>query len=402
MVDLIFDIVNDYYKNKTIEKSVQEALEKWFQYAPVKDVLARSEDIFILGQPNFFSRADENFNVAILKTVSDLMSRLADDITFGEALDLYAELKDLYGDNIAPAGGFANLKRLFKKMEVYVAPKLYEEKFKDVQTLRRGRHEITLTERKLPTKLKDFEPVKPQNLRIRHDYHIHTNYSDGRSTMAEYIAYIRTAYTDPSLGGQLPKALGFSDHGPSLAISWKPFSTERQLEAREELDNLQLQNPDLCLRLGIELDMSYKGTDRLVPEDPSIFDYFIIAQHHPTVRKDATRMIIDSAKALLPYAPVILAHPQPQRMDENKGNYMAIDWGVLASDLSKEKFYIELSGAPYILGIMEQSLEIWRRHDGKFVLSSDAHAVDELTMSEILARNFAATHFIPEDSFAHI
>lgn len=102
------------------------------------------------------------------------------------------------------------------------------------------------------------------------DYHLHTTYSDGRSTVAEMVEAGRSAGL---------KEIGIADHGPrNIGAGVKEKNSF--LAIKEELDQLQITRPDSRLLLGAEVNIISPGGELDLDEGTiAELDYLIIGLH---------------------------------------------------------------------------------------------------------------------------
>ncbi len=111
-------------------------------------------------------------------------------------------------------------------------------------------------------------------MRFIGDYHIHSNYSDGRATVAEMVAAGQNAGL---------KEIGIADHGPRN-IGAGVRSSQVYLTVKAELARLRSSYPGLKLLTGAEANVvSLSGELDLEPEVVKELDYLIVGLH-PFVR----------------------------------------------------------------------------------------------------------------------
>jgi len=107
----------------------------------------------------------------------------------------------------------------------------------------------------------------------RTDYHIHTTYSDGKE--------IPDAYINAALKNHL-KEIGFSEHITLMPGTEDWGMDEKRLpEYVSYILNLRKKNPEVRIRLGIEIDYipgKEKETEKIIGSFP--FDYIIGSVHY--------------------------------------------------------------------------------------------------------------------------
>ncbi|HHX49122.1 MAG TPA: PHP domain-containing protein [Clostridiales bacterium] len=108
------------------------------------------------------------------------------------------------------------------------------------------------------------------DFKVYGDYHTHTKYSDGFTTVEENLI----AATKNGLS-----SIGFSDHGfgnPNFAS----LTREKAKKQKEEIDALRDKYPHLKIYQAIEADLvSVDGDLDMNEEDYELFDYVIVGVH---------------------------------------------------------------------------------------------------------------------------
>jgi DNA polymerase (family 10) len=222
--------------------------------------------------------------------------------------------------------------------------------------LREGMGEIEAAEKRSLPKL-----VEAEN--IRGTFHVHSNYSDGTSTLEEMVQAAQ------SRGLQY---IGISDHSQS-AFYARGLKVEDVRRQHEEIDRLNEKYKGFRIFKGIESDILPDGSLDYAEEILAGFD-FIIASIHSRFNMPEEQMTLRVCKALSNKHVTMLAHPtgrlllvrEPYSLDLPRVIQTAVAHGVI----------IEINANPRRLDLD------WRM--GKFAKESgmltsinpDAHSVD--------------------------
>lgn len=109
------------------------------------------------------------------------------------------------------------------------------------------------------------------------DYHIHSNYSDGRASVREMIeaAHLKGL-----------KEVAISDHGPNN-IGTGVKSDQKYLEIKEEIKAISKEYPDLKILLGAEADIiGLEGEIDICPEVVKELDFLMVGLHPYVIPKN--------------------------------------------------------------------------------------------------------------------
>ena len=197
------------------------------------------------------------------------------------------------------------------------------------------------------------------------DLHVHTTYSgDGRSSLEDILA--RAASRNYSY-------LAITDHGEDLAING--VSRERLLEQRERLGKLQDKYPDMRLLHGCELNINPDGELDYDQDFRMQFDWCVAAVHShfdlPQARQ--TERII---KVMQNPAVNVIGHLTGRYIGQRPGIELDIDAVLQAA--AETNTAIEINSALKRLDAASDVLRRARELEVIFVISTDAHHIDEL------------------------
>lgn len=212
-------------------------------------------------------------------------------------------------------------------------------------------------EGKLPELVRDED--------VRGVFHIHTVYSDGSNSIEEMAkGCISRGYS----------YMGVSDHSLSAyyAGGMKKDSIKRQ---HEEIDRLQLKYPDFKIFKGVELDILQDGGVDYDDEILSLFD-FTIASVHSRFSMDEVKLTERVVKALKNKYVTILGHPTGRLLLSREP--FRINMEEIIKTAAEEKVILEINTNPHRLDLDWRFCKPAKEAGCKFVLSPDAHSIDEL------------------------
>lgn len=226
------------------------------------------------------------------------------------------------------------------------------------------------------------------------EYHCHTKYSDGKSTMEENVVFARTMGL---------KKIGISDHGykhKGFGVKYKDYPM-----MKAEIEGLREKYPDIKILLGVEANiLDDKGN---IDVDDYIHNYvdYVIAGYHfgsmpPNLRGLANHIsnfikplkmtqIDYNTKALVNAMKnnniFILTHP---------GDKGTVEIEEVAKMAEKTKTVLEISAHHDNLSLAQ--LEKIKRFDIKFSVGSDAHHFTHLKMVDEAIKRAEKANIDPE------
>lgn len=200
---------------------------------------------------------------------------------------------------------------------------------------------------------------------IRGDLHVHTDWSDGTSTLAEMAEAAR------ELGYEY---LVISDHSQSLGIA-RGLTAERQREQRAEIDALNERWNDFRLLQGCELEIKADGSLDL-PDDVLARLDLVVASLHTSQRQDREQITRRMLNAVTnPYVDVI-GHPSGRILGQREES--AVDLDAVIDTAATTGTALEVNSTPSRLDLDDVHV---RRAIGlgvKIAINSDAHHPDGL------------------------
>jgi DNA polymerase (family X) len=200
---------------------------------------------------------------------------------------------------------------------------------------------------------------------IRGDLHIHTNLSDGRSSLEQM------AYAAQEKGYEY---LAVTEHSKRLSVA-HGINQARLAERIKEIDNLNRKLKNIILLKSIEVDILEDGSLDLSKEILEKLDLVICSVHHKfnLSREKQTERIIRAMQH--PYF-IILAHPSGRLINEREP--YDVDMERLIRAARETGCVLELNAQPDRLDLEDIYCKMARDMGVMVAISSDAHSVDEL------------------------
>ncbi|MFB6208006.1 MAG: DNA polymerase/3'-5' exonuclease PolX, partial [Candidatus Nanohaloarchaea archaeon] len=194
---------------------------------------------------------------------------------------------------------------------------------------------------------------------VKGDLQMHTNYSDGSDSVAEM------ASKASELGYEY---ILVTDHGPALRIAGGPQEKEEWEAQREEVEAANEDFPVKVLH-GVEANIVKDGLD-LGGKLLESFDLVVASMHNPT--ENPTEKMVE---VLEEYPVDILAHPFNRMIHRREG--MELDMDRVMEAAAENNVAIEINAQPARLDLPWNYVKKYR-DQVKFVVSTDAHSVEEL------------------------
>lgn len=200
---------------------------------------------------------------------------------------------------------------------------------------------------------------------IRGVFHIHSNYSDGTSSIGQFVREAKKRGWD---------YLGIADHSRAAYYA-SGLSGEKIKRQQAEIDELNARNEGFYIFKGIEADILPDGHLDYDEEILASFDFVIAAVHshfHMGIKEMTQRII----KALENPFTTMLAHPtgrlllarEPYAVDINEIIAACAQWGKI----------IELNASPYRLDLDWRNLIHAKKRGVKIAINPDAHHIEAL------------------------
>ncbi len=199
---------------------------------------------------------------------------------------------------------------------------------------------------------------------IRGDLQMHTQYSDGKHSVAEMVEACRERSYE---------YMAITDHSPSLAMTG--IKLEDFAKQYAEIDELQERYGDIRILKSAEVDILEDGTLDLGDDILAMMDVVVIAVHSKfnMSRADMTRRI---TRAMGHPKVNILAHPTGRLI--NRREPYPVDVEELVRVAGQQGLMLELNAQPDRLDLRDFHLQMAREAGVKIVISTDAHRTAEL------------------------
>ncbi|MEO6208661.1 MAG: DNA polymerase/3'-5' exonuclease PolX [Gemmatimonadaceae bacterium] len=258
------------------------------------------------------------------------------------------ELRDSDGARIS----VGDERALFRALGLaYIAPELRE-----------GRGEIAAAAKNaLPTLIESSD--------ITGVLHCHSDYSDGKATIAEMAEAAR------ELGWSY---IGISDHSQSAfyAGGLKP---EAVIAQHAEIDSLNSRDIGIMVLKGVEADILADGQ---IDYDPALLDRFdyVIASVHSRFSMDRETMTARVLRALDDPHVAILGHPTGRLLLSREA--YAIDMEAVIAKAAAQGVALEINADPHRLDLDWRHCQLAKSLGCSFEIGPDAHSTRGLQNTE--------------------
>lgn len=199
--------------------------------------------------------------------------------------------------------------------------------------------------------------------------HVHSTWSDGRCTIAE------SARVAAELGATY---LVIADHSRSATYA-RGLSPARARMQRKEIDALNAASGPVHIVSGIEVDVLADG--RLDTPDAELADYdVVIASIHTGFAAGEEATFARLERALMHPAVHILGHPTGRFLLERDPYVRDVE--RLVELCIRSRVAIEINALPKRLDLDWRHVRYARGRGARFVVSSDAHSLEDLARTE--------------------
>ena len=199
---------------------------------------------------------------------------------------------------------------------------------------------------------------------IRGDLQMHTQYSDGKKSVAEMAA---------ACSERKYRYMAITDHSPALAMTG--MTREDFPRQYKEIDRVQQEYDDLRILKSAEVDILEDGSLDLDDELLETMDIVVIAVHSK-FNLTRTQMTHRITTAMRHPQVNILAHPTGRLI--NRREPYPLDVEEVIRVAREEGVLLELNAQPDRLDLRDFHLQMAREAGVKIVISTDAHRPDEL------------------------
>ena len=201
---------------------------------------------------------------------------------------------------------------------------------------------------------------------IKGDLHAHSKWSDGLNTIAEMAQAARR------LGYQY---LAISDHSPSLRVAGG-VSVENLKKKKEEIEELNAQNQNFRILFGTEVEIDSEGNLDYNEKILSEFDIVVASIHSrfEQSREQLTKRLVRACRNKYVH---IIGHPTGVHL--GKREPYDIDFKEVCKAAVDHNVFLEINAFPSRLDLNSANVYFARSQGVKFVIDSDAHAVNHLS-----------------------
>ncbi|MBI6546157.1 MAG: DNA polymerase/3'-5' exonuclease PolX [Cyanobacteria bacterium NC_groundwater_1444_Ag_S-0.65um_54_12] len=211
---------------------------------------------------------------------------------------------------------------------------------------------------------------------VKGDFHVHSNYSDGNSSIAAMVeSAIAHGY----------QYLAITDHSIGLGIA-RGINQEKAWRQWEEIRRLNKQYAPFRILSGVELEVRATGELDLSEELLAGFD-FICASVHSGTRSDAERITKRMGSALRQHWVHVLNHPGGRLLNQRPPYEYHLD--QLLQTAKETGKALEINGSYLRMDLDDSSARKAKEQGVLLSLGSDAHSVaglDAMQLAVAIAR----------------
>ena len=211
---------------------------------------------------------------------------------------------------------------------------------------------------------------------IKGDLHIHSNYSDGISSIYEIVRESK------DLGY---KYIGISDHAEDLKFA-KGLSEKRIYKERLEVKKIEKLFKDIKIFFGIEANIRNDGSIDVNESILKDLD-FVIASIHNNFNEDLNTNMKRLINAIRNPFVTIIGHPTGRKISER--DEMKIDWKKFYKEIENSKTILEINSASDRLDLYSNIIYENSNFDVLYSISSDCHFAPQLNFVNQYGINIA-------------
>lgn len=200
---------------------------------------------------------------------------------------------------------------------------------------------------------------------IRGDLHLHTKWTDGKSTVLEMV--------------RACKARGYqycaiTDHSKAVRVAGG-LTVQDFKKQRKEIEQARAKIPGIAVFAGCEVDILPDGSLDL-PDDCLATMDVVVAAVHSKMDMGQAQMTQRVLKALAHPAVTILAHPTGRLINEREP--FAIDLEQIFQAAKEHDVALELNAQPDRLDLSDLHVYRAREIGVKIAIDTDAHSTEQL------------------------
>lgn len=204
---------------------------------------------------------------------------------------------------------------------------------------------------------------------IKGDLHLHTTWSDGKSTIKEMaIEAINRGY----------EYLAITDH--TLLPVARGMDGKRLTQQMREIDKINSEINEITLLKGAEVNLDSLGNLDISSDVLEELD-IVIASVHYDLRQDPEKMNMRILKALENEQVNILAHPTGRKLKERQA--YRLDLEQLFQRAAETNTVLEVNSQPKRLDLKDIHIKMAVKHGCQLALNTDAHHQQDMSYMEL-------------------
>jgi DNA polymerase (family 10) len=202
---------------------------------------------------------------------------------------------------------------------------------------------------------------------LRGDLHLHSVWSDGRSTLEEMVV---------ACAARGYEYMAISDHSQALAMVQGLDAARLRLQWAE-IEAVRQRHPEIHLLRGLEVDILTDGSLDLEDEMLAGLDWVIVSVHSrfDLPAAEQTERIL---KAIRHPAVNVLAHPTGRLINRRKP--FDFDLEAVLREAARLGVAVELNSNPHRLDLKDTHLRRAKELGCPLVIDTDAHHTDHLAL----------------------
>lgn len=217
--------------------------------------------------------------------------------------------------------------------------------------------------------------------RLKYDLHTHTTYSRGRLRPHAKGSVLDNVRSASEKGLTL---IGISDHGPGHKLYGMSLSDIPDI--RRDIEKAKAQYPDIEVLLSVEANIiNPSGRLDVSKEDQKLFDYIIAGYHYGVLGEAPLKAVkvcmggyIKAFSDMSYNTDMVVRalYENDIRLLTHPGDKIAVDIDEVSRACEKTNTMMEINNHHDALSA--ESLAVAAKYDVSFVISSDAHAPENV------------------------